>query len=789
MKDKIDILNEPSNQATCFETFSHIRREFELNAAFDFVSGTLKIKRPADVAYIFRKLENKAVENSFAVLVKDGEPTVLHLATGNATEVSVDYTALVVAVDRINPDQIYFIHNHPSGNLIASNSDIVAFRKLQGLFGEKLQPGIVININSGKFAVYDEYGNMGHELPQEYEQNAEIPLTVYSFSKLVFDKSYNPEKNFRITESKDVAQFVSSHRTGERNKMNFFALRSDGGVVGNLFLPYTGITYNNVEQIATDIVLKTMTLGAVFAVPYGRFSGVNLCDTLLKKIKEKSLGSVKMLDAVYIEKKNDLYLYASWGDHGGFANRIPTEGEFSLFSVAEQELKFSNKKNQNVLQEPKIKYNYKLQNQNTMEQKNTKKQQHEQTAVAEAPNKQVQNTKDIDGGLPKFGVTEQDSFAENAVRNFVNTYEKMTAKVAQNRKIPKNKLDEFCELLKQRGLPLDQMAKNGDLEKLATFKKTDNLYEFPKTFTNEKDEEINYNSQARVSINASHDNETFELKTHERQKKIQDKYFNHKFTPEQREHLQKYGTAGQVISITFNQGEEPVPVIITVDKKTNQLVTANPEKIRISNEFLGVPISPEQQQLLKEGKMVQLDGMVPSTGKEINAPVFYDADRRGLSICFEQATHRNSMNLTEEQKAQLDSGETIYMEGLTNKNTAQKYDTHIRKSSLTGELQYCKTGEFRLPTHQMNNEQKQRYEAGEKVEMDNLIDDKGQLYTAFVRKNPETGKTQTSKDGTFTPRTDFKPQVDANNKGVGQNQRQQKAIGKGAFKKGAKISV
>lgn len=30
MQDAINILNEPSNQATCFETFSHVRREFEL---------------------------------------------------------------------------------------------------------------------------------------------------------------------------------------------------------------------------------------------------------------------------------------------------------------------------------------------------------------------------------------------------------------------------------------------------------------------------------------------------------------------------------------------------------------------------------------------------------------------------------------------------------------------------------------------------------------------------------------------------------------------------------------
>jgi len=292
MKSTIDILNEQIGQGTNFEIFGGTRRVFELNTAFDFVSGTLKIEGPADVAYVFKKLEDKAVENAFAVLVKDGDPTVLHLATGSATRVTIDYATLVAAVHKINPDQIYFVHNHPSGDLVASNNDITMYRRLQGVFGKKLQPGIIININSGKFGIYDEDGDMGHDLPQKHIAHTEVPLKVYSFSKLVFEKDYNPEKNLKIKSSQCVAQFVSSHRTGDRNKMNLLALRSDNSVIANIFLPYTEITHKNITQIAIDIVLKAMPHGATSVISYGRFSGLDLCNTLRERIKEKSLGKI-----------------------------------------------------------------------------------------------------------------------------------------------------------------------------------------------------------------------------------------------------------------------------------------------------------------------------------------------------------------------------------------------------------------------------------------------------------------------------------------------------------------
>ncbi|MFW5532142.1 MAG: JAB domain-containing protein, partial [Segatella copri] len=220
------------------ETCSVERRYVE-NGMFDF-TGKEKIESDADVAYIFRQLENAAVENCFMVLLKDGRPTVIHISMGSYSSTMAPFEQAFVAYSALKPDKVYFVHNHPSGNLKASRQDRDMLDRMKKMFGsDVVNPGIIIDTTSGKYGVFDDI-NIEEDMP--VRQEGEVPLKVYNFSKQVFSPGWNPMESFKIKGPDDVAAFVSSHRLGEHEKMSFLVLGNDNSVVANVFLPYTKLS-------------------------------------------------------------------------------------------------------------------------------------------------------------------------------------------------------------------------------------------------------------------------------------------------------------------------------------------------------------------------------------------------------------------------------------------------------------------------------------------------------------------------------------------------------------------
>ena len=280
---------------------SHVERVFTENKNFEF-SSMNKVESYSDIAYIFRQLEDEAIENSFAVLVKKGKPTVIHLGTGNYTATMVSNSALNVAVNRVNPDKIYFVHNHPSGNLIASRQDEDLLSNLRNLYGPKVADGIIINARSGRYGIYTPSSlhtgadyDVNHGLSDT--SNAR-PIKVYSFSKQVFSPDYQPDA--LITSSDDVAKFVSSHRLGDRQKLGLIISNNKGAITGNIFLPYSEITNENARDIANDIAYYTSVVGGTRAFMFGN---VPLRDVAYKglSVYVKGFSDLHLLDYVEID--------------------------------------------------------------------------------------------------------------------------------------------------------------------------------------------------------------------------------------------------------------------------------------------------------------------------------------------------------------------------------------------------------------------------------------------------------------------------------------------------------
>lgn len=280
---------------------SHVERLFKENKNFDFTSGE-RINSIEDVAYIFKNLEDESVENSFAVLVdKDGRPTVVHLGMGSYAYSLVNGSALQVAVSRIKPKKITFVHNHPSGTLKASSQDRDVLKKLKSTYGANVvTDGIIINLRSGKFGVYNE-------LPYDSEYKDELgkvmnesAIKVYSFNKLAFSKNYDPSTLPLAVSQEAVAEFISSQRLGERDKLGLLVCDQQLRVVGNVFLRESSLTEKNLNQVAQDVVYYTTAMGGTRPILFG--NGIKgLSEKLYPLIDDVSLGTIKLTDVVELE--------------------------------------------------------------------------------------------------------------------------------------------------------------------------------------------------------------------------------------------------------------------------------------------------------------------------------------------------------------------------------------------------------------------------------------------------------------------------------------------------------
>lgn len=282
--------------------FAYVERVFTENKLFSF-TGAEKIESAEDVAYIFKELENASVENVFMVLIKDGIPTVQHLGIGGYCSAIVNTPAVWESYKRLNPDKVYFVHNHPAGNLEASRMDQNTLKNLRSIFGDKLQPGIIINLKSGKYGQFSESDSWSEE--KSKKQINEVPIKIYSFNKQVFDADFDPESLFQIKTSDDVASFISSHRLGDRKKISFLVLNNKNQVVGNFFTGYTKLTDKNIGNLSDYIVRHINKYGGQNAILYGDFSLDPFINRKLDRvIKEKSGNGFNLLDVIKCSGNN-----------------------------------------------------------------------------------------------------------------------------------------------------------------------------------------------------------------------------------------------------------------------------------------------------------------------------------------------------------------------------------------------------------------------------------------------------------------------------------------------------
>jgi len=280
---------------------SLVERTYSKRGDFSF-TGRDKIGNVYDVAYIFKELENAAVENSFIVFVKDGLPTILHTGIGSIDHTTIDNAAVIAGYSDYHPEEVYMVHNHPSGNVQYSKADLNQLGVIQKQLGKDVEvTGVIIDTLSGEFGIFYPTGEL-YQRTRDEEVNGEVPIEVMAFDKMVFSPEYRRDIKTRIRSKEDVASYISAHRLGNGPKIGALLLNNNANVTGNLVLPTNELTQANAEDVARQIVDAAVHTGANRAALFGDFALDTQTITALRvHMDNASARQVSLLDVVRVE--------------------------------------------------------------------------------------------------------------------------------------------------------------------------------------------------------------------------------------------------------------------------------------------------------------------------------------------------------------------------------------------------------------------------------------------------------------------------------------------------------
>ena len=249
-------------------------------------------------------------------------------------------------------------------------------------------------------------------------------------------------------------------------------------------------------------------------------------------------------------------------------------------------------------------------------------------------------------------------------------------------------------------------------------------------------------------------------------------YFGHIFSEEDKKNLLETGNMGRVVELK-GRGGEYIPSFISIDKLTNEVVAMRAENAFIPKEIKGVKLTEQEQNDLREGKKVFIEGMISNSGKEFDAYIQISAERRGIEYIFENDKLFNrqrlgGVELTQKQVEDLNAGRAIFVEGMERKD-GELFSSYVKLDEATGRPSYTRYNpdspegarEIYIPGEingvKITPEEQQQLREGKTIFLNDMVNRKGEEFSSFIKADLETGRLSYSHtpDG-FSQREEFK---------------------------------
>lgn len=293
-----------------------------------------------------------------------------------------------------------------------------------------------------------------------------------------------------------------------------------------------------------------------------------------------------------------------------------------------------------------------------------------------------------------------------------------------------------------------------------------------------------YPMQARLSLEQQADG-SIKIVTHPKQEQpdFDKPFMGVVFTEQDKEQFQKTGHGARIYDLEPVGGGEKIPSLISLDKLTNRLEAVPLSEINIPQTLKNAPLSPEQQQGLKEGKAVWIEGMDKKVkpGEEpqtIDRFVQYNAVNKNFDFKFsdeqrQQHNQNRQVKQGEGQEKPLPKARKVDEVWVYSKQGGVQLSREDFDKLCKKEPVFINGMESQKPKQQADASGAQKVEA---------TDQKGQKYNAWVWIDDNKGKVrhstkhpdqiraieakQAAKDTQkVTPAAGFETQAAVNNQG------------------------
>lgn len=255
------------------------------------------------------------------------------------------------------------------------------------------------------------------------------------------------------------------------------------------------------------------------------------------------------------------------------------------------------------------------------------------------------------------------------------------------------------EQFSQMGVSRESLEKGKELEAMLKYHKSPHL--IPISI---KIGDVTIHTDARLSLRETEDGRFIPV-VHaiRKEPQLEREFFGHTFTDEDKKALKETGNLGRTVDLTFPGKSEPTRSFVSIDRLTNDIIALSADRVRIPDEIKGVQLSEEQKRDLSEGRSIYVEGMTAKTGKNFNANLQFNADKRAIEFRFgspkqSQGQRQGNGNtettqekqqgvripkkllgreVSPEEQDKLKEGGTVYMEGLTDKQ-GQPFNAYVR---------------------------------------------------------------------------------------------------------------
>jgi primosomal replication protein N len=234
-------------------------------------------------------------------------------------------------------------------------------------------------------------------------------------------------------------------------------------------------------------------------------------------------------------------------------------------------------------------------------------------------------------------------------------------------------------------------------------------------------EGVDYPMKARLSLEEQPDG-SLKFIPHPQQQQVDlDKPFQGIMLPNDvKENLLATGNAGRIVELEPKPGEK-VPSLVSIDKLTNRLEAVPLDKLTVSQNLKGAELTPEQQQAIKEGKKVLVEGMTSKNTigtdnpRKFDAHVQFNAAKGGYDFSYEgldrnkysqnsrqeqgQNQEQNQVripkkllgvDLDEKQQNSLRENKAVYVQGMLKDGKGEPFNAYVKVNNEKGKLDFFK---------------------------------------------------------------------------------------------------